>query len=74
MSRSSTYCVICDAKHRNGGLGRCDKHIGTMTPAEQAAAEQREAKASEFALFMNRNEDERWDLVFDFLYEQGFRT
>lgn len=68
MSRK--YCDRCGDKHDNGGLGMCDDCL------EIDEAEKNDAKSELNRIwteFLEKPEEDRWEAVFDFMYEKGWR-
>ncbi len=64
MSRK--YCANCRVPHKNGGLGLCDDCYDEMEHERAAAARRKEDALTAFMLLPAH---EKWEEVFNFMWE-----
>jgi hypothetical protein len=62
MSRK--YCSVCGEPHKNTWRGLCDTHI-EEEEIQQIA--DRNETADAYNQFMEKSEEDRWEVVFDYL-------
>ena len=68
---SRRYCRVCGERHENGSQGTCDMcHEAEMIKQFDAETE----FSGELNLFQNMNQDERWNSIFTWAYERGYRV
>jgi hypothetical protein len=62
MSRK--YCSVCGKTHKNEGYGMCNKHL-----QEEECRKNEESRETYHAWkeFMERSEEDRWEIMFDYL-------